>query len=164
MAPPFLDESDDPDRSRDPVSGGSGLKCPFCDGVLPRDTFDEVKEGDANKRVNGKKKLCEHMDTVAPREPGKLAAIAAKVIMKVFYAARVCRPDLLRAITFLACPMAKWSADCDKRLHRRVCYVRATWHYAQAGWTRSTSRCRKSSLWRGRVGSSGIGRWETRLL
>ena len=38
---------------------------------------------------------------------GVLSPIAAKVLMKVFYAARVCRPDLLRAITFLACSMTK---------------------------------------------------------
>ena len=54
--------------------------------------------------------------------------------MKVFYAARVCRPDLLRAITFLACTMTKWSADCDRRLHRLMCYVHSTRHHVQVGW------------------------------
>ena len=54
--------------------------------------------------------------------------------MKVFYAARVCRPDLLRAITFLACMMTKWSADCDRRLHRLMCYVHATRGQVQVGW------------------------------
>ena len=63
-----------------------------------------------------------------------LVPIAAKVIMKVFYAARVCRPDLLRAITFLACTMTKWSADCDRRLHRLMCYVKSTAHHVQVGW------------------------------
>ena len=55
-----------------------------------------------------------------------LAPMAAKFLMKVFYAARVCRPDLLRAITSLACTMTKWSADCDRRLHRLMCYVKGT--------------------------------------
>ena len=56
-----------------------------------------MKEGDANRRV-GKSKLCEHMAADPPREEGQLASIAAKIIMKVFYAARVARYDLLRAI------------------------------------------------------------------
>merc|ERR1711893_377165 len=65
---------------------------------------------------------------------GVLAPIAAKVLMKVFYAARVCRPDLLRAITFLACTMTKWSADCDRRLHKLMCYVYSTQDYVQVAW------------------------------
>ena len=39
--------------------------------------------------------------------PGRLASVAARIVMKVFYGARLCRPDLLRAITFLACTMTK---------------------------------------------------------
>ena len=38
---------------------------------------------------------------------GVLNTIAAKVIMKVFYAARVCRFDLVRAIGHLACYLTK---------------------------------------------------------
>ena len=40
-------------------------------------------------------------------EIGCLAACACSVLMKVFYGARLCRPDLLRAITFLACTMTR---------------------------------------------------------
>ena len=49
-------------------------------------------------------------------ETGVLAPSACSIIMKVFYGARLCRPDLLRAITFLACTITKWSTDCDIRL------------------------------------------------
>merc|ERR1711884_633594 len=66
--------------------------------------------------------------------PGTQAPIAAKVLMKVFYGARYCRPDLLRAITFLACCMTKWPADCDRRLHRLRCYLSCTLDHIQMGW------------------------------
>ena len=57
---------------------------------------------------------------------GKLADIAASVIMKVFYAARVARYDLLRAVANLARFLTKWTPECDKRLHRLMCYVKST--------------------------------------
>ena len=49
---------------------------------------------------------------------GILKPIAARVIMKVFYAARLARWDLLRAIGMLATRITKWSRWDDKVLHR----------------------------------------------
>jgi hypothetical protein len=43
--------------------------------------------------------------------------------MKLLYAARMARYDLLRAICYLATRITKWTKHCDKLLHRLVCYV-----------------------------------------
>merc|ERR1711893_367340 len=84
---------------------------------------------------------------------GVLAPVAAKVLMKVFYAARVCRPDLLRAITFLACTMTKWSADCGRRLHRLTCYANSTQDNVQVAWIGDPLKdLRHLSEFRSRIG------------
>merc|ERR1712051_712191 len=69
-----------------------------------------------------------------PVEQGRLASIAAKVIMKVFYAARGARYDLLRAIGRLARYITKWTPECDRRLERLMNYVKSTLKYRQVGW------------------------------
>ena len=67
-------------------------------------------------------------------EPGRLKSIAAKVLMKLFYAARLARFDLLRAIANLARYVTKWRPEHDRRLHRLMCYVRSSLAYRQTGW------------------------------
>ena len=54
---------------------------------------------------------------------GELQPIAAKVLMKVLYAARMARFDLLRPTCALACLITKWTATADKRLHRLMSYI-----------------------------------------
>ena len=51
---------------------------------------------------------------------GKMKPHAAKVLMKILYAARMARFDLLRPVNALARMFTKWDADCDNRLHRLV--------------------------------------------
>ena len=68
-----------------------------------------------------------------PRD-GKLKPYAAKVLMKVLYAARFARFDLLRAVCFLAQYITKWDETCDRRLYRLMCYINSTTHYRQTGW------------------------------
>ena len=46
---------------------------------------------------------------------GVLQPIAARVLMKLLYAARMARFDLLRATCGLACCVTKWDAACDAR-------------------------------------------------
>ena len=65
---------------------------------------------------------------------GCLASDACSIIMNVFYGARACRPDLVRAITSLACTMTKWALDCDLRLEALMGYIKATVNYAMVGW------------------------------
>ena len=54
---------------------------------------------------------------------GSLAPHAASVLMKLLYAARIARFDLLRSINALAGNVTKWTKDDDARLHHLLCYV-----------------------------------------
>ncbi|CAE7357742.1 GIP, partial [Symbiodinium pilosum] len=55
----------------------------------------------------------------AEDEPqGQLQPIASKVLMKILFAARMARWDLLRATQGLASRVTKWSRDCDVAFHR----------------------------------------------
>ena len=67
-------------------------------------------------------------------QEGKYKAVAARVLMKILYAARVARFDLLRAVNNLSCFVTKWDTQCDKRLHRLVCYIQSTLHLRQTTW------------------------------
>ena len=58
-----------------------------------------------------------------------LDPIAARVLMKILFAARMARYDLLRAVQGLAARVTKWSPDCDKSLHRLICYIHSTLDY-----------------------------------
>ena len=61
---------------------------------------------------------------VNEEEPkGRLQTIAAKVLMKILFAARMARYDLLRATQSLASRVSKWSTECDSALHRLVSYI-----------------------------------------
>ena len=58
--------------------------------------------------------------------PGRLQPIASKVLMKILFAARMARPDLVRATKSLASRVTKWSVECDIALHRLVAYVHSS--------------------------------------
>ena len=59
-------------------------------------------------------------------ENGVLSNIASKVLMKILYAARMARFDLLRPVCALASCISRWSVYCDKMLHRLVSYINCT--------------------------------------
>ncbi len=65
---------------------------------------------------------------------GKHAKIAPHIVMKVLYAARMARYDLLRAVNRLACSFTRWDQACDRRVHRLICYISATLDVKQYGW------------------------------
>ena len=54
--------------------------------------------------------------------------------MKVFYAAREAIFDLYRAIAGLSRHITRWTAECDEKLHRLMCYVKTTLDYRMTGW------------------------------
>ena len=71
----------------------------------------------------------------APEQPsGRLNSIAARVLMKVFYAARLARFDLLRAVANLARYLTKWTKEMDLRLMKLMQYIKSTLGYRQTGW------------------------------
>jgi hypothetical protein len=65
---------------------------------------------------------------------GELQPIAARVLMKVLYGARMARYDLLRPCCFLATKITKWTRSCDKALHRLMCYLHSTPDTRMCGW------------------------------
>ena len=54
--------------------------------------------------------------------------------MKILYAARLARWDVLRAVNNLACFFTKWSTECDRKLHRLVSYLHETKNLKMIGW------------------------------
>ena len=60
-----------------------------------------------------------HNDTLK----GELHCDSAKCVLKCLYVARFNRPDFLWAVNTLARNVTKWSVNCDKRLHRLICYM-----------------------------------------
>ena len=58
--------------------------------------------------------------------PGVLKEFAAALLMKPFYGARACRPELIYTITFLARYVTVWSAVHDKMIHRLYNYIAST--------------------------------------
>ena len=65
---------------------------------------------------------------------GTLANIASAVLMKILYAARMGRFDLLRLVTALGSRIATWTKLCDMRLHRLVCYIKSIVSLKMYGW------------------------------
>ena len=52
----------------------------------------------------------------ATNDQQSLQPIATKVLMKILYAARLARFDLLRAIGMLSTMITKWDSFCDQKL------------------------------------------------
>ena len=57
---------------------------------------------------------------------GHLSPIAARVVLKALYVARIARFDVMWALNALAREVTRWSAACDRRLHRLICYLHQT--------------------------------------
>lgn len=66
---------------------------------------------------------------------GTLHKAASSVLMKILYAARMARPDLLRPTTRRASYVTKWSPYRGTQLHRLVCYIWITLDCMQEGHT-----------------------------
>jgi hypothetical protein len=54
---------------------------------------------------------------------GKFAEHALCLLMKLLYGVRMAFPPLAVAIHRLATQITKWTADCDRRLHRLFCWL-----------------------------------------
>ena len=58
--------------------------------------------------------------------PGVLGDAASAVLIKILYAARMGRFDLIRPVTQLAAHVSKWTDICDQKLYRLVCYINSS--------------------------------------
>ncbi len=107
---------------------GDCVYCPWCK--------IGVEINDINRKVpspNEKAKSKDQEDA-SKVDPGFLGPIATRVLMKILYAARMARYDLLRAVCHLACNVSKWTSECDRRLVRLVSYIQSTLSYRMVGW------------------------------
>ena len=80
-------------------------------------TAPDFSDGYANTPSDAEVAAAETALRKESENPQALKPYAAKVLMKVLYAARYARFDLLRAVCFLAQYITKWDATCDKRLY-----------------------------------------------
>ena len=126
--------------SRSPAAYTDGLCGPWCVGCFPRKEFAEVKRSTDAQTVQ-KDMVKRHLAgssfgnaIAAEADVGELKPIAARVVMKVFYAARVARFDLLRAVGHLACFMTRWTPECDRRLHHMMCCTKSSAQMMLRGW------------------------------
>ena len=55
-----------------------------------------------------------------------LADNASRILMKILWAARLCRPDLLKSIADLTKRLTTWSIADDNSLHRLMGYIKGS--------------------------------------
>ena len=90
------------------------------------------KDPKKKKKKTTKKTSSNLIKAVAKRikdkdnDEGSLQPIAASILMRILYAARMARFDLLRAVNGLACNIHYWTTVCDRQLHRLVSYINTT--------------------------------------
>ena len=75
-----------------------------------------------------------YFDETDLQTKGTLAKVCSRIVLKILYTARMGRPDCLWTVNSLAREVTKWTAACDKRLHRLMCYLHHTREYSQAAW------------------------------
>ena len=137
---PFLTE----DHSSAPArAAGKGpcVDCPWCRHTFPPKVYERVamlekaKAKGKNPAADTDAEQSSDPATATPsEEKGKLAPIASKVLMKVLWAARLARFDLLRAVCALAQNVSKWTAECDRKLTRLMGYVAYSKSMRTFGW------------------------------
>ena len=72
-------------------------------------------------------------------QKGALASKASSILMKVLYGARAARWDLLKIVQVLATRVTKWTVECDRALHRLMCYINCTSEYTLRGYVGDNS-------------------------
>ena len=117
VSTPSLPEETKKHKSRAPCPGNPKNKttCPWCAHEFDPDAPLFTEQGTQG-------------DDVTPGESarGALAPHAASVLMKLLYAARIARFDLLRSINSLARNVTKWTVDDDAKLYHLMCYVNSS--------------------------------------
>ena len=93
-----------------------------------------AKKSESSLRQVASPFLDEACKVVDDEESGELQPIAARVLMKVLYGARMCRYDLLRPTCYLATRIATWTRGCDRALNRLMAYISCTLHLRMLAW------------------------------
>ena len=115
VSTPSLPEETKSSPYRAPSDGKCRVECPWCvhsfDPEMPG--LDETGSSPPGQESGSLNR-------------GNLAPHATSVLMKLLYAARIARFDLLRSINALARNVTKWTKDDDARLHHLMCFVNST--------------------------------------
>ena len=125
VATPSLPEDTKQHPARAPCSSGDISKCPWCSC-----TFSGRGNISQSEHAKGTEETADPNSEVR----GELAPHAASILMKLLYAARIARFDLLRSINNLARNVTKWSCKDDVRLHHLICYVQSSKSKKMVGW------------------------------
>ena len=100
-------------------SGGVIGICPWCERV-PK---------------HNKKTLPDPVDEEFDGFVGStFAGVAGKIVMKLLWVARICRFDIMKAVTHLASFTSKWEPVHDIKLKRLMGYLAGTKEYCLYGW------------------------------
>ena len=141
---PFL-----PEDHRDSPAGAPGpgpiRECPWCFHTGPPQPFVQYPSVDklpVRRKPKGETSVestandgkSVKTDGKQDADEGALASVACSFFMKVLWAARLARPDLLRAVNYLATKVSKWTSTCCSMMHRRMGYTQATLHLRMVGW------------------------------
>ena len=126
VATPSLPEDTKQHPARAPSSSSKDTyKCPWCSC-----TFAGRGCISPSEHAKGTEETADPNSEVR----GELAPHAASILMKLLYAARIARFDLLRSINNLARNITKWSSKDDARLHHLICYVQSSKSKKMVGW------------------------------
>ena len=110
VSTPSLPEETKSSPYRAPSDGKRKVECPWC-----AHSFDPEMPA---LPETGNSRPGQDSESLSR---GNLAPHAASVLMKLLYAARIARFDLLRSINALARNVTKWTKDDDARLHHLMC-------------------------------------------
>ena len=120
-----------------PAAVGLVTECPWCRHTFPPNQYDDIAALESVRKEH-KQSLDSDRELSAinaeDSEVGALQSIACRIIMKVLWAARLARPDLLRPVSYLATFVTKWSPKQDRMLHRLMCYIYSSLDYKLTGW------------------------------
>ena len=113
--------------ARAPAQHGKSHRCTWCGHTMPVDADGRLIPPPPIPKAPEEEEVSE-------ANRGSLAPQAASILMKLLYAARICRFDLLRSINNLARKITKWTKKEDALLHHLIAYVRQSKHHMMIGW------------------------------
>ena len=112
--------------ARAPAQTGKSHRCTWCGHTMPVDADGRLIPPPIPRALEE--------EEVNETNRGSLAPQAASILMKLLYAARICRFDLLRSINNLARKITKWTKKEDVLLHHLMAYVHQSKHHMMIGW------------------------------
>ena len=102
--------------ARAPAQAGKSHRCTWCGPTMPVDSDGRLIAPPPIPKALEEEEVNES-------NRGSLAPQAASILMKLLYAARICRFDLLRSINNLARKITKWTKKEVALLHHLMAYV-----------------------------------------